>query len=641
LNGDEAGSSYFVAMGTSMATPHAAGMAALLLEERPWLDADQLRESILLSGREVESPTTAAGFGLINAVRAFDLMPTAETTTLAHDDGSYEEEILAEAGETLTLVQRFTPPSYPATLSEVLIHLPYSTASRPSMTLLSGALESEEVIDESRLERMVTAVRNTGELLSYNIPDLTITSGDFLVGYAVESEEEGPVASFDTDVSAGKTYRSTGSGEEFVLFEGNLAIRARLAATGAEPVPDVAIPLTFTLGVLDVALSETATTTVTNRGSAPLTLHRVVSDNPEFEVVAPTDSMTLAVGESTEVEVRFAPENRGVRRGTLRIISDDPGEPVTAVAITGEGRFDPQIEVSVEEIDFGDVRLGERGETRVTIRNAGTTVLSVEARITGFRRARFDHSVPEEGFLIAPGSEEEVLVGFTPDDLDSETATFRIESNDEDEGRLTVRLTGQGLGVPVLTVEDESVEFGQVELGQSVERSLVLRNDGTATLSVELATETDGSFVVYGGPFEIAPNSEVAATVEFIPTRVGDVGGSITLNSNDSDAPEVSIPLRGEGTGPQFLRGDCNSDGELNISDASCALNWLFLGTSTPLCTAATNANGDAASDISDATYILGHLFLGGPPPTAPFPDCGLGANPSDLTLGCEESTCQ
>ena len=87
--------------------------------------------------------------------------------------------------------------------------------------------------------------------------------------------------------------------------------------------------------------------------------------------------------------------------------------------------------------------------------------------------------------------------------------------------------------------------------------------------------------------------------------------------------------------GSRFLRGDCNADGAVDISDAACVLNWLFAGVGVPGCVAATNANGDDDANIADATYLLNHLFAGGPAPVAPFPDCGPGMLPADETLGC------
>ena len=89
-----------------------------------------------------------------------------------------------------------------------------------------------------------------------------------------------------------------------------------------------------------------------------------------------------------------------------------------------------------------------------------------------------------------------------------------------------------------------------------------------------------------------------------------------------------------------FRRGDCNDDGEVDISDAVCTLEWLFLGREEPGCVAATNTNGDEAVDISDPVSLLGFLFLGGPAPVGPFPACGPSDLEADVALGCEETSC-
>ncbi|MFB3111369.1 MAG: dockerin type I repeat-containing protein, partial [Gemmatimonadales bacterium] len=85
----------------------------------------------------------------------------------------------------------------------------------------------------------------------------------------------------------------------------------------------------------------------------------------------------------------------------------------------------------------------------------------------------------------------------------------------------------------------------------------------------------------------------------------------------------------------RFRRGDCNADGNVDIADAVCILNWLFAGRATPGCVAATNTNGDDAANITDATYLLNYLFAGGPAPVAPFPECGPGTE-ADTALGCQ-----
>ncbi len=91
-----------------------------------------------------------------------------------------------------------------------------------------------------------------------------------------------------------------------------------------------------------------------------------------------------------------------------------------------------------------------------------------------------------------------------------------------------------------------------------------------------------------------------------------------------------------------FLRGDCNGDLFLDISDGIFHLNALFVaGSELPSCVEACNANDDASSDIADAVFIFNFLFLAGSEvPPAPHPNCGADPEPG-ASLGCERTTCQ
>ena len=83
-----------------------------------------------------------------------------------------------------------------------------------------------------------------------------------------------------------------------------------------------------------------------------------------------------------------------------------------------------------------------------------------------------------------------------------------------------------------------------------------------------------------------------------------------------------------------FLRGDASADGMINLSDAVQTLGKLFLGGEIR-CASAADADGDNRLTISDSIYLLNHLFLGGPPPSAPFPACGVPSQPP--CLPCQE----
>jgi hypothetical protein len=85
---------------------------------------------------------------------------------------------------------------------------------------------------------------------------------------------------------------------------------------------------------------------------------------------------------------------------------------------------------------------------------------------------------------------------------------------------------------------------------------------------------------------------------------------------------------------PTFIRGDANSDGVADISDAVAILGYLFLGTAAPPCLDAADSNDSGDVDLSDASSLLNHLFLGAPPPPAPYPWPGTDPTPDALS-GC------
>ncbi len=75
------------------------------------------------------------------------------------------------------------------------------------------------------------------------------------------------------------------------------------------------------------------------------------------------------------------------------------------------------------------------------------------------------------------------------------------------------------------------------------------------------------------------------------------------------DAGCCVAPIRGN------VNGDIND--EVNISDLTYLVDFLFKGGSPPACAEEANVDGDANGDIlvSDLTYLVAYLFSGGPAP--------------------------
>lgn len=96
-----------------------------------------------------------------------------------------------------------------------------------------------------------------------------------------------------------------------------------------------------------------------------------------------------------------------------------------------------------------------------------------------------------------------------------------------------------------------------------------------------------------------------------------------------------------EATEVDFLRGDCNQDGSVDISDPLVTVVALFTGGREPSCPRACDATDDGRLDVSDAILELVFLFVGSQELPRPYPSCGRDPSPEVLGLGCGVSACE
>lgn len=93
-----------------------------------------------------------------------------------------------------------------------------------------------------------------------------------------------------------------------------------------------------------------------------------------------------------------------------------------------------------------------------------------------------------------------------------------------------------------------------------------------------------------------------------LPAEGRDPGAAAQAAAEDCDSADFPA------CNDTFVNGDVNGDGEINMSDPTALLDYLFNGGGNA-CPEASDVNGDGAVNLSDATYLLDFLFQGGPPP--------------------------
>ncbi|MEM7166573.1 MAG: hypothetical protein AAF581_13990 [Planctomycetota bacterium] len=108
-------------------------------------------------------------------------------------------------------------------------------------------------------------------------------------------------------------------------------------------------------------------------------------------------------------------------------------------------------------------------------------------------------------------------------------------------------------------------------------------------------------------------------------------GNGVGPNAIDSgNLLIVSGAFTPGGSSGDFVRGDANSDGTVDISDPIAELAYLFSGANN-LCLDALDANDDGVVDVADPVFQLAYQFGSGAAPAAPFSSCGADATPDAL----------
>ncbi|HYL99684.1 MAG TPA: hypothetical protein VEZ90_12075 [Blastocatellia bacterium] len=160
---------------------------------------------------------------------------------LSLDDGTFEQGVGRSAGGMVTGVNRLTPAGYPASLSTIAIFFAANTGVHvgDSITLLLATNPSGKTLIDGLSFRQINAtVGQLGTFNSYPVPALEINSGDFVVGFSMNTASNVfPFAEDQTGFQGRRSYFST-DGAAFPLVDslgsniaGNFGIRAEIAET--------------------------------------------------------------------------------------------------------------------------------------------------------------------------------------------------------------------------------------------------------------------------------------------------------------------------------------------------------------------------------------------------------------------------
>lgn len=193
---------------------------------------------------------------------------------------------------------------------------------------------------------------------------------------------------------------------------------------------------------------------------------------------------TVNTGESILVPVEFDATGLfgGIYQKTIVITSDDPVTTKVDVPVSLTVIGAPNLSPSASNLDFGEVYVGVPKSLSVTLSNNGTDVLTLDS--LRFQNTDF-FSTGVFPARLQPGQAQTLTVTFQPSGLGSQTSEATIFSNDPDLAQLNIRLIGQGVDPPVISVIPDSLGVTLFS-NDTTSRQIVVHNSGGSQLTYEV-----------------------------------------------------------------------------------------------------------------------------------------------------------
>ncbi len=347
-------------------------------------------------------------------------------------------------------------------------------------------------------------------------------------------------------------------------------------------------PDTLKFGEIFLGASARDTLLIANLGSDSLQVFGFSSNHSAF--MAPAGGLILGPGKQQIVSVIFQPDAAGTISGVLAISSNDRKRPLATVALLGQGVIPPDIEVQPETLRAA-LHSGNDTTQTLIISNTGGSALQWNIAITFSGQLQIAQRPPAlpltsiiskkeetlspvevalpraenltpawltvspQSGSTAAGASSQAVVRFNAAGLNGGDYLSRlvITSNDPRKPRLVTPAQLHVTGAPQIAVSADSLHFGKVFLGASVQDTLLVINPGTEMLQAGSIVVNQSTYTANPARFNLAPGDTQLVAVRFAPTTIGNHDALMTITSNAVGRPEYRIVLRGESFEPPVI----------------------------------------------------------------------------------------
>ncbi|MBI5325769.1 MAG: choice-of-anchor D domain-containing protein [Ignavibacteriae bacterium] len=410
---------------------------------------------------------------------------------------------------------------------------------------------------QTKLDTIIVTNRGTGAVNITSVGQITGTNAAFFkivsepanVPYILQpNNSESYIIEFVPAAGASGTKNA----EFSITTDEPSMINIVVPLTGRSDSIRVSAPSLIDFGAVPIGEIRTQTITLTNNSEFDVHVLRVDIDNPEVSL-NPQTATIAANGGTTDFNVSMNYVVGGLQTAHLKFIFDIPCPDSLSVDVKGEGLIG-KIENTIR-LDYGVIAPCEDSVMTVMVTNTGTAPIELlpNPYLQGLDFSLFN-LLDSNSYskILNPGDSCFIDVEFhpqgSPDGIKQAELVIPVFINN-DTTQITTSLRGERrsgiLFVPNL------ISFGNVTIGTTAERKLILKNNGSLPITI-LPTTISGYFHINPDPVPVTilqPGDSLVVTIQFTPDSVGYFEGKLNfafqvLSCNDS----VSVTVNGNGS---------------------------------------------------------------------------------------------
>jgi len=465
---------------------------------------------------------------------------------------------------TLSLAQgnTLTPISIAlsGTATSTTVTAPVAALSPTALTLAATPIGATSAAQNISVSNTGNATLSIAAITLSNPADFIVAGGTCSAGGSVAAGSSCTV-SVAFKPAAGTT--GTRSGSLSVTHNaagspGGVSLNGNATAALA---PAASLTAALTFGSLNLGTTSTAqTATLSNTGSAPLTLGTLATGSTEFVVSGGSCAAggVVAAGGSCSVTVTFTPATAGSRSATL-VITHNASGGQSSTSLSGSGvALNPVIGVSPTTLGFSQTVNTTSASQTVTVSNSGNAPLAISAlSIAGAQASDFQIATGTTcaaGASVAANASCVVKLTFTPATTGARSANLSITHNAAGSpSSVTLNGTGTATPLPTIALNATALTFASQTVGStSASQSVTVSNSGSATLTFSGLTLTGSAAGDFsrGGSCSaagtLAAGASCTVSFSFTPGAAGTRSATLTLASDASNGP-AALGLSGTG----------------------------------------------------------------------------------------------